>query len=284
MFPETITEKLKKKTEIKTKSYQVCINGCRLYEDNDQEALECTNCKAKRNENGTPVRRMKMFSVGDVVANMLTNSKVRDLMKYRHNFDYESSMKCDYFSGEAYQELRQQGEFQGEDDVALALFVDGFTATKSSEASHLTIVHLINLNLPPELRYQDKYTRQLAILPGPNSPNKLLYTYLTPIVRELEELSTKGMIVFADEREVCRAKVYLVMATGDLPASAELAHHKTSVAHFGCRICRTETTTVDGHRCFLNTNDALRTAMDFKSPNSKDVCQYYGTTFKSLNC
>lgn len=271
MFPETITSQLKSKTMIRAKEYQVCKNGCRLYEESDQDTSDCENCNLQRFPQGEPVRTMKIFSVGDVVASMLANNKIRDLMKYRHEFVADRNMYCDYFSGSAYQSLLAEGHFSGEHDVALALFVDGFTATKSTQSAHLTIVHLINLNLPPEIRYQDKYTRQLAILPGPNNPNKLLYTYLQPIVRELEELATRGMIVYADDREVCRAKVYLVMATGDLPASAQLASHKSSTSEFGCRICGVQTERIDNHTCFLKTNWILRTDADFKNPNRIDV-------------
>lgn len=169
-----------------------------LFNDADQETTVCRNpeCNEDRyKENGKPVRKMKMFSIGDQVASMPANSKVRDSMNYRSKFVPVTGQYTDYFSGEAYKGLVQQGCFAGENDVALALFVDGFTATQSTRAAHLNIVHMINLNLPPEIRYEDMYTRQVAILSGPNNPKSLLDTFLLPIVEELQDLSTKGMIV-----------------------------------------------------------------------------------------
>ena len=96
---------------------------------------------------------MKIISIADQIAGALANEKTRELMKYRANFVHEEGVYKDYFSGAAYQNFKQNTcLFQGEDDVALGLFVDGFSASKSPKADHLTIVHLINFNIPPEYR------------------------------------------------------------------------------------------------------------------------------------
>jgi hypothetical protein len=106
----------------------------------------------------------------------------------------------------------------------MILFVDGFCTNKNNKGDKLTIIHLLNMNLPPEYRYQDQNMLQFAILPGPNYP-KNIDTFLKQIIDEFYLLSTKGMLVQKDGIEVCRAKVNLVMATGDIPAVADLAHH-----------------------------------------------------------
>ena len=59
----------------------------------------------------------------------------------------------DYFDGEEYQSfLNDTDLFLGEDDVVLALFVDGFSPGKGKKGDKLTIIHLINLNIPPSHR------------------------------------------------------------------------------------------------------------------------------------
>jgi hypothetical protein len=95
---------------------------------------------------------MQLQSVGQQVASMLAISKTRKLMRYRSQYQSEVGLYKDYFDGETYKMHQRNGLFSGEDDVALAMFVDGFTATKSSQSSKLTIIHLLNMNIPPEYR------------------------------------------------------------------------------------------------------------------------------------
>lgn len=127
-----------------------------LFDEEDQETTECKNaqCKEARylTDGVTPRRTMKMLSVGQQVAAMLANPKTRELMKYRSEYVSNTGIYKDYFDGEAYKEYQGQGLFSGDDDVALAMFVDGFTATKSSQSAKLTIIHLLNMNIPPEQR------------------------------------------------------------------------------------------------------------------------------------
>ncbi len=96
---------------------------------------------------------MKMMSVGDRMANVLANDRFRMLMKYRHNYQYEDSVYKDYFDGEEYKSLKANTDFfSSEDDVAIALFFDGFQPGKATTGDKLSIIHLVNLNFPPELR------------------------------------------------------------------------------------------------------------------------------------
>ena len=84
------------------------------------------------------------------------------------------------------------------------------------------MIYLVNINLPPEIRYKDVYTRQIGIIPGPNNPRALLDTFLQPIIDEAKKLSTDGLVVIKDKVEICKAKVFIVMASGDLPAAGEV--------------------------------------------------------------
>jgi hypothetical protein len=77
---------------------------------------------------------------------------------------------------------------------------------------------------------------QLAILPGPKKPVDL-DSFLLPIVNELQDLADHGLIVKKNREEICRAKVHLMMCSGDIPAVADMAHVGTHTSRFGCRIC-----------------------------------------------
>lgn len=153
---DTLENKLAAKLKSKAHLYDVCRNGCMLFEKTDDLITSCKHCQSPRYINEVTKRsfkQMKMLSIGDQVAKLLASEVIRSLMKYRHNYQHEDGVYRDCFDGEEYQSLlRNTDLFSGEDDVAMALFVDGFTPGKANSGAKLTIVHLINLNIPPQFR------------------------------------------------------------------------------------------------------------------------------------
>jgi hypothetical protein len=133
-------------------------------------------------------------------------------------------------------------------------------------------------------RYLDPYTIQLGILPGPNNPNALVDTFLKPIVDEFQKLSTAGMTVYKDGVLLCKAKVHLVIATGDLPASAELSHHKTSAAKYGCRICTIKTEKIGKRTCFLDPYADIRLPIQFTNPDPVNVSNNVKNKLVPIDC
>jgi hypothetical protein len=126
-----------------------------LFQKNDSTTTVCQKCDSERfSESGSKaLKQMKMVSVGDHVARLLMNDDMRNLMRYRHNYQHESGVYKDYFDGRQYQKFKQTTNlFSSEDDVALALFVDGFRPSKSNTGDKLAIIHLLNMNIPPEYR------------------------------------------------------------------------------------------------------------------------------------
>ena len=113
------------------------------------------------------------------------------------------------------------------------------------------------------IRYQNDYMIQLAIIPGPHNP-KDLDSIIKPIVQEFQDIGSDGIVVKRNGIEVCRAKVNLVIATGDMPAAASLAHHSghTTICG-GCRFCRIDTQRLNSRNCFLDTNAPMRDKSDF---------------------
>ena len=164
LHTDTLDRRLKAKLPVKSFQYDVCGEGCRLFGKNDVSTTHCdfvkklkqnTVCNLSRfdPETSKPVRQMKMMSVGDVMARLLASDDIRNLMKYRHTYEHKEGVYRDYFDGEEYQNLLANTNlFDSEDDVALALFVDGFRADKANNGCKLAILHLLNLNLPPHIR------------------------------------------------------------------------------------------------------------------------------------
>ena len=67
-------------------------------------------------------------------------------------------------------------------------------------------------------------------------------SFLEPFFIELRKLQTDGLKVHC-AGGTFELKVHLMLASGDLVGTQELAHHMTYRAKFGCRICLLETIT-----------------------------------------
>jgi hypothetical protein len=73
-------------------------------------------------------------------------------MQYRHSYEHREGEWEDVFDGRNYQTMLASNDFSENDDVAIGLFIDGFVPSKSGRKSNLTLVLLINFNIPPEYR------------------------------------------------------------------------------------------------------------------------------------
>lgn len=78
---------------------------------------------------------------------------------------------------------------------------------------------------------------QIATLYG--NTNSDLDSFLKPIVKELELLSTKGMVVKKNGDEVARACVIPLVVSGNIPGVSKILHHQGHVSFYGCRFCYT---------------------------------------------
>lgn len=106
---------------------------------------------------------------------------------------------------------------------------------------------------------------QIAILPGPNKPEDL-DSFLSPLVDEIQNLSTNGMIVKRAGVEICRARVHLVAATGDIVGISDLIHHAGHNSNHPCRYCLGKSEAADndsGGKYLLDTSAPLRKTRDF---------------------
>lgn len=91
---------------------------------------------------------MKYNSVGDLLANALANEETRELMLYRHNYESKPGVYNDYFDGAEYKKFKDTNLFNGAHDIALVMFVDGFVPGDKNRQDKLTIIHLLNMNIP----------------------------------------------------------------------------------------------------------------------------------------
>ena len=75
-----------------------------------------------------------------------------------------------------------------------------------------------------------------------------------------------GLVVIQGGQEVCRAKVHLILCSGDIPAVKDMAHVKGHTGKYGCRICEVEGKAPDSKsrgKYFEDGSARLRPLRDF---------------------
>lgn len=125
-----------------------------MFKVNDRDDSICNYCGEQRFESDdeqVPVATMKIISIGDYLSNMLANEETRKMFMYRATREEEPDVYQDIFDGDVYKGLKQQGFFDGDLDIALALFVDGFTTQRKGKRT-MTIIHCLILNVDPSSR------------------------------------------------------------------------------------------------------------------------------------
>ncbi|OAD67741.1 hypothetical protein PHYBLDRAFT_174069 [Phycomyces blakesleeanus NRRL 1555(-)] len=289
---------LKNKAAIKPHAYDICVNACKLY-NNTQNKEECPHCDSKRFMEATDdtlahlvlVKTMKMMSLGNQLARLLSNSDTRKKLHYRANRQLISSDLSDYFDGEEYRALKTQHLFQSPDNVAVALFLDGFVNQKKSK-QQLTIVHAMILNYDPLIRYINEYLIQLVIIPRKSVD---LDSFLLSIIAEVISLGKYELIIKKFDGERIAAKVHIVMASGDIPQVTKYCHHKDHNYRYGCYICEVlgEAPLRGRDMYFKNCCAPLRPMIDFVNGNPNTSIQesnifaqlptFTGSSFYSLD-
>ena len=96
----------------------------------------------------------------------------------------------------------------------------------------------INLNLPPDLRYQIKNILAGIIIPGPRQP-KDYNSFLRPLVDELELLGNGSLSAMdGDTGEMFTLRAHVLIVTGDGPATASaMGMKRPGNAFRPCRAC-----------------------------------------------
>ncbi len=133
--------------------YDVCVNGCKLFGPENEER-KCPHCDEQRFGDEVrvePRNTMSILSVGDHIARLLADDVRRQELRYRAERMSVPGTYQDFFDGSAYKEFKEKGGFQNPDDVAVALFTDGFVNQKQN-SNHFTMVHAIILNYDPSNR------------------------------------------------------------------------------------------------------------------------------------
>ena len=167
--PDAIHRLLNKGSIDSVKTFDVCRNGCFLFDENVQQ-LRCINpdCDNERYQDQekaeasirtgdstpqTAFQTMGISSVGASLAELLVDDEIREDFKYSGEFDEydEEDTYIDMFSGSVYKQYLDQNLLT-RNDICLVLYVDGFP-NKSKPGSSQTLVHCMVMNIPASKRY-----------------------------------------------------------------------------------------------------------------------------------
>jgi hypothetical protein len=134
-------------------------------------------------------------------------------------------------------------------NVCLSLTTDGFNPWRGSQYS-MWPVCLTVLNLPPHLRNRPEFTIMIALIEGPDKPERM-EPYLTHVLREVRDASLNTFTVIDVSDPVPRVPhpitVKLLFVNADLPALCSVLCI-TSAGRHGCPKCREQAV----HRPELN--------------------------------
>ncbi|OAD66384.1 C2H2-type zinc finger transcription factor [Phycomyces blakesleeanus NRRL 1555(-)] len=213
---------LKRFSGVEETVHDICQRGCMLFTSPSQ--TECSNCgqsqyktRRRETEGGDLVAAATMIQLplARQLALALANENTRADMHYRHNHESSSDgSKTDVFDGQVYHQAKHL--FSGKDDIAISLPVDGFTP--HNVPGSVTILYATILNLNPMVWYERSRMLQIAMIP------------------ELLVLESEGMVVKTPNKTI-RAKIHVLMVTGDIPALEKLACHSGHMSKDDCCIC-----------------------------------------------
>ncbi|CEP08941.1 hypothetical protein [Parasitella parasitica] len=245
---ERVETMMKRQASFEAHSYDVSVNGCKLYNLVDQET-SCTYCNSHRFQVDNPVKSLatvKIMSLGDIISRLLANPDTRAELRYRHKYDNrenpEPNVIDDFFDGEKYKAFKNNNNFQSKNDVAIALVKDGFVTTKRG-GRPLTMIHVFVLSYDPQKRYKGGIFNSAMHLTWKKKP-ALFPSYLSVILAEM----------YALLEHICHGGVF------------EFSRAVYKFSNLGCQICYTHKVHPDNRShgmYFPDSNAPLRTTQDY---------------------
>lgn len=172
--------------------------------------------------------------------------RAKELMTYRFvaeakSKDAEEPRLVDFWGSGLHQELvDNNGMFAEETDIGFFFSTDGIDLFRNRSQFTLWPLILVNLNLPPEKRYNDDNVLHLGIMPGPDNP-KDVDSFLVPLQDEMRLLH-KGVpeVYNGHTKDPFTLRANIVLIGSDIPARKKLSHTLGIGSYKFCMYCKTE--------------------------------------------
>ncbi|XP_074342166.1 uncharacterized protein LOC141679607 [Apium graveolens] len=260
-------------------TWDVCINHCMLYRNENEKLDECKICGASRYKkvdggkkgNQTAEKNMWYFPLKPRLQRKFCSSKTDDLMRwhsenrvddgiFRHPADSRAWKHFDEIYPNFASDVR---------NVRLGLAADGFNPFRSMSISHSTWPVIVTpYNLPPWLCMKQDNFILSVLTQGPKEPGNKIDVYLQPLIEELKELWEDGVQTYdASKNEMFTLRASLMWTINDFPGYANLSGWSTK-GEYACPICNKRPQAhwlkngrkwcYIGHRRFLPNNHNFR--------------------------
>ena len=145
----------------------------------------------------------------------------------------------DVYDGDVWKEfLCVQGRpfLSQSNTLALVLNVDWFRPFEQSQYS-VGVIYFTILNLPREVRYLPKNIIVVGIIPGPKEPEKVMNTFLQPLVADLQAL-WEGIYMSTPSQSLpVRIRAALLCVSCDIPACRKVCGFLGHNANLSCSKC-----------------------------------------------
>jgi hypothetical protein len=227
-----------------------CVNSCIAYTRQYIHHEECPYCKEARYTRSRKARRT--FCYLPLIPRLqafFQNAETVQMLSFRHLYERQPGVIRDIYDASWYQtlcrkkvaideiELRHR-YFEGKNDIALGLAVDGYLLFKRRRGGPTATPILIqNYNLPPHFRTHLEHLICLGVIPGPHQP-KDYESFLAPLDDECASLATGVHTFDALSRSQFNLHAYILFKDGDIVAIEKLLNIKGHNAVHPCRSCK----------------------------------------------
>lgn len=189
--------RLANRTNIHHIRYDVCIRNCFCYAA-DPEADTCPHCDTPRSpadfrdrvtyDHIPIIPRLRLRYSDAEFAETVMKYRASVMKLYKDTLETKKTkVTTDFWTGQLHAEQLEAGKFDQATDMGFAFFTDGVQIFKSRVSFTVWPLALINLSLPPEVRFLDENIMIIGILPGPKGPDNL-NSFLIPLYDELDAL------------------------------------------------------------------------------------------------
>ncbi|KAH8152606.1 uncharacterized protein LAJ45_03447 [Morchella importuna] len=241
----TIRKQIEKRTGIKEILYDCCPHSHMSYAMYP-ELERCTHCDhprwmepSSRTRNPrlkVPYATHSYIPVAHRISLLFSKAEQASLMTTYRSIaekDRDKGLISDYWSADLFNDMKtRHGLFSNDTDIGFLLSTDGVKVFKSRRSFSIWPLLLVNLNLPPAVRFKKRNMLLLGFIPGPNNP-KDIESFLFPLIQEFLLLERGIPNVWNASRNhnfTLRAHICLVAA--DMPGREKLMNFK-GVFHRG---------------------------------------------------
>jgi Transposase family tnp2/Domain of unknown function (DUF4218)/Transposase-associated domain len=261
-----------------------CPKNCMIYWKDDSSLDKCKFCslpRFKSVKNGKSKRRkskliahkrMYYFPLTPRLQRLYASSVTAKDMRWHAEHVVEDGVMSHPSDSEAWKHFDQSHpEFAAETrNVRLGLCTDGFQPFGSFGAQYSSWPVIVTpYNLPPWLCMKEQHMFLSVLIPGPKNPKDKLDVFLQPLIEELNQLWSEGVLSYdVSKKQNFQLRAALMWTISDFPAYSMLSGWSTA-GQKACPICmeRSDAFTLtksgkqswfDNHRKFLENDHPLR--------------------------